>query len=308
MADQRSVIFPVDMDSGGGTELGQGVNLRLTASGGSIEAQGQKAMVASIPVAIASDQSAVPVDSELAAAAAAADTFANPTTAPVLSIGMLWNGTTWDRAKGDATDGALVNLGTNNDVSVTGTVTVDLAGNNDVTTEFAGSTALATMADDDINPDVLPIGAYLMGFDSGNTNWNRVEVDDAGHLQVDILSGAGSSTPTAPVTDTQTAAALAAGASVDVDSSEAASKKLSAIDVWSTVPIKCELHTVDNAVESGRLGIFGATAGVFVQYKPSHRDFVQTGTTAGADNFRVAVTNLSDNLAGDVHVVFHYED
>ncbi len=292
MADQRSVIFPVDMDTGGGTELGQGVNLRLTASGGSIEAQGQKAMAASIPVAIASDQSALPVDSELAAAAAAADTFANPTTAPVLSIGMLWNGATWDRAKGDATDGALVNLG----------------GNNDVTTEFASSTAVAAMADDDINPTVLPIGAYLMGFDSGNTNWNRVEVDDAGHLQVDILSGAGSSTPTAPVTDTQTAAALAAGASVDVDSSEAASKKLSAIDVWSTVPIKCELHTVDNAVESGRLGIFGAQAGVFVQYKPSHRDFVQTGTTGGADNFRVAVTNLSDNLAADVHIVFHYED
>jgi hypothetical protein len=50
----------------------------------------------------------IPVDSELAAAAAAADTFANPTTAPTLSFLMRWNGTTWDRWDGvvTVTDGA----------------------------------------------------------------------------------------------------------------------------------------------------------------------------------------------------------
>jgi len=45
----------------------------------------------------------IPVDSELAAAAAAADTFANPTTAPTLSFLMRWNGTTWDRWDGVVT-------------------------------------------------------------------------------------------------------------------------------------------------------------------------------------------------------------
>lgn len=35
----------------------------------------------------------------------------------------IFNGTTWDRQRGDATNGALVNLGANNDVTVTGTVT-----------------------------------------------------------------------------------------------------------------------------------------------------------------------------------------
>ena len=37
MADQRSVLVPFDLDSGGGTEHVLGVNLRLTSSGGSVE-------------------------------------------------------------------------------------------------------------------------------------------------------------------------------------------------------------------------------------------------------------------------------
>jgi hypothetical protein len=36
----------------------------------------------------------------------------------VMSRGTVYNGTTWDRMKGDATDGLLVNLGSNNDVSL----------------------------------------------------------------------------------------------------------------------------------------------------------------------------------------------
>jgi hypothetical protein len=54
--------------------------------------------------------SAVPVDSELPAAAALADGAANPTTPTVGAGGLLWNGTTWDRAKGDTTNGAYVNV------------------------------------------------------------------------------------------------------------------------------------------------------------------------------------------------------
>jgi hypothetical protein len=56
--------------------------------------------------------SAVPVDTELPAAAALADGAANPTTPTSGSAGLLWNGTTWDRAKGDATNGAFVNVKT----------------------------------------------------------------------------------------------------------------------------------------------------------------------------------------------------
>jgi hypothetical protein len=71
----------------------------------------------------------VTTDTEFPVAATITDNFANPTTTSVMGMGMLWDGATWDRAKGDSTDGALVNLGANNDVTVTGTVTAN-AGTN----------------------------------------------------------------------------------------------------------------------------------------------------------------------------------
>ena len=52
----------------------------------------------------------------------------------------------------------------------------------------------------------------------------------------------------------------------------------------------------------------GGPAMVAVQYIPVHEDFIQTGSTAGVDSFRLIYTNLDDNLAADVHVVFHYND
>jgi hypothetical protein len=59
------------------------------------------------------------VDTELPAAASLTDNFANPTTTNVAAMGMVWDGVTWDRAAGTSADGALVNLGANNDVTVT---------------------------------------------------------------------------------------------------------------------------------------------------------------------------------------------
>lgn len=58
-----------------------------------------------------------------------ADSRVNTTdTFTVNAWGQYFNGTTWDRMRGDATDGLLVNLGSNNDVSVSNTVTVDGSG------------------------------------------------------------------------------------------------------------------------------------------------------------------------------------
>jgi hypothetical protein len=54
--------------------------------------------------------SAVPVDTELPAAAALADAASNPTAPATGAFGMLWNGTTWDRAPGSAAGGLTTNL------------------------------------------------------------------------------------------------------------------------------------------------------------------------------------------------------
>lgn len=69
----------------------------------------------------------VTVDSELPAAAALADNTATPTAPAVGAFAMVYDGATWDMARGTAADGVLVNLGANNDVTVTGTVTANLA-------------------------------------------------------------------------------------------------------------------------------------------------------------------------------------
>lgn len=45
-------------------------------------------------------QGSVTIDSELAAAAALADATANPTISSLAALGMLYNGTTWDRVRG----------------------------------------------------------------------------------------------------------------------------------------------------------------------------------------------------------------
>lgn len=92
----------------------------------------------------------VTVDSELPAAAALADATSNPTSPAVGSFGHVFNGTTWDRQKGDTTDGTLVNLGSNNDVkgevaaeaAVSGTNPIIMAGK-----DLSGNAVIPTMID-----------------------------------------------------------------------------------------------------------------------------------------------------------------
>lgn len=90
---------------------------------------------------------AVQADTELPAAAALADNTANPTVPGVGAFLMSYDGSTWDRTKGDSTDGLLVNLGSNNDVTVTGSVTAN-AGTNLNTSALALESGgnLATIA------------------------------------------------------------------------------------------------------------------------------------------------------------------
>lgn len=68
------------------------------------------------------------VDTELPTAAALADNTSNPTTTSVGVFPHWYDGATWDRALGDSTNGLLVNLGSNNDVTVTGTVAATQSG------------------------------------------------------------------------------------------------------------------------------------------------------------------------------------
>ena len=85
---------------------------------------------------------------------AVSDNFLNPTPLMVGSFGLLWDGVTWDRAKGNSTDGALVNLGANNDVD----------------TELP---APAALSDTFANPTAPAVGAFSMKWSSGASQWLR---------------------------------------------------------------------------------------------------------------------------------------
>jgi hypothetical protein len=155
--DVLSVPAPLST-TGGGTEA---TALRVTIATDSTGVLSIDDNGASITVdGAVSITGTVTVDTELGAAAALTDNFANPTAPSVGAFGMLWDGTAWDRAPGTSADGLLVNLGTNNDITVTGTVTVD--------SELPAAAALTdTMA----NPTAPAVGAFSMVWDG--TDWAR---------------------------------------------------------------------------------------------------------------------------------------
>lgn len=270
MADLRDYHVARDLDTGGGTEYVLGVNLRLSASGGSIEALGQKVMASSIPVTLASDQgninialaaasATVTVDTELPAAGALADGATNPTT-PLAGACLLgFNGTTWDRVYTRA----------NADAYASGTK-----------------------------------GFLLLG-QNGTTDYRAISVSATGLVNVSV--GA----PTLPVNTYKTSAALAAGSSANLDTGDlisAATVRLSAVEVWSSVPIKILIYTIANGVASSDPVVVGGAAALEGwQYKAPHPDYFKLSNSAGVDGYRAAITNLDPLNAADIYATFHSE-
>lgn len=115
----------------------------------------------------------VTVDSELPSAAALADAAANPTTPTVGSAALMFNGTTWDRQRGDTTNGLDVDV-----TRVSGTVTVD--------SELPTAAALADAAANSTTPTV---GAAALLYNG--TTWDRVRGDTTNGVDVDVTREAG---------------------------------------------------------------------------------------------------------------------
>ena len=150
----------------------------------------------------------------------------------------------------------------NVDLSDSVTVTVD--------SEFP---AAAALSDDSSNPTTTSVGSHLLGYDSGNTNWNRVEVDDAGHLQIDVLS-------------------ITAGdnniGNVDIASIAAGDNNIGNVDIASALP-----------AGSNTIGVvdLGATDNAVLDNIDSNTDYGATtggGTESGA--LRVTIANNSTGV------------
>jgi hypothetical protein len=111
---------------------------------------------------------------------------ANGNDLKTASLGFVFDGTAWDRTPGTSTDGMLVNLGTNNDVSVTGTVDLGATDNAVLDTiaakDFATQTTLSAM-----NAKLVS-GTDIGDVTINNTTSNAVPVQPplSGYLNVSI--------------------------------------------------------------------------------------------------------------------------
>jgi len=293
-------LTTADLDTGAGTDTRAVVGLVGSASGGGALIPGSA--TAGLKVDLGADNDVtvtsgnITADTELTTADL--DTGGGTDTRAVVGlVGAKSGGGVL--IPGDATAGLKVDLGADNDVTVTsGSITAD--------TELPNAAALA---DDTANPTVPAVGSFLMGWDPTDGNWDRVKVgNDTGRLQVDVISGGGADTPTGTAVDRQTASSTAAGATATLTSASADGKKLAKIICWSSTPFKAEVFTVDNSVESSAKATGGSQAYVPWEFTPPHRSYISLGSTGGTDAFRVKMTNGDNSSAADQYATFFYSD
>lgn len=221
----------IDYDTGAGTALQTVMGIALPASGGPVAGGTSTNPIRIDPTGTTTQpvsdgggtltvdgtvgiSGTVTVDSEMPAAAALADATANPTTPLVGAAIALFNGTTWDRARGDTTNGLDVDV-----TRVQGTVTVsatnfdirDLLSSQDSVAAHGGDAHDAAVSANPVvvggrGSDAVPTAVSADG--DATRLWvdrrgaaKAVVVDDAGDscmdgtnnaLRVNIVAGAGS--------------------------------------------------------------------------------------------------------------------
>lgn len=210
-----------------------------------------------------------------------------------------------------------------NTVTVSGTVAFS---NTTIATTNAGTfvvqengaalTALQLIDDTVLSDGVSAASAkaVVVAGKDGSGNAQMLLTDTAGALSVNVLSGAGSDSPTAPVAIYAASTDLAAGASTTTAHQTAdlaaATYYCSGFDVSASVPLKVALHTVANAVQSTNpISVVFVPAGNFSTWRPPHRHFAPftSAATAGFDGFRLVITNMDGSEAANVYSTIYYQ-
>lgn len=159
-------------------------------------------------------------------AVTSADNIANATASIIHGFGFMYDGTNWDRVRGDSTNGLLVNLGANNDVTVTsGSIAATQSG----TWNIGSITTLPALAAGTNNigdVDVLTINGQAPAFGTGTrsaaTQRVTIATDDvvpaaqSGTWNITNISGTVSLPTGASTAAKQPALGTAGSASSDV--------------------------------------------------------------------------------------------
>jgi hypothetical protein len=193
------------------------------------------------------------------------------------------------------------------DIDASGRPTVNVNGTVTVDSELPTAAALADAAS---NPTAPATGAFLMGYNGAT--WDRVRTANTGRLQVDIVSGGGSDTPTNPVNNYDTTASVAAGSGDNHDTADlgGTTKKVAKVIFGASVPLKAELQAVVNGSVTDTFAVGFSPPGGIGELVPSHRDYFSKAfsANAGFDGFRLVRTNLDASEAADVYSTIEYED
>ena len=224
-----------------------------------------------------------------------ADEVVNPSAVIRAVMSHVFNGTTWDRMRGNATDGTLVNLGSNNDVTISGAVTVTPSGVQEVEGDEAeGSGSL---------PQPL-----LIGGDDG-TDIKNINVDaTTGDVQVDVtntVTVTGTVSVTEPVSVDDNAASLTVdNATLDTvgGGTEAAAQRVT-IANDSTGLLSVDDNSGSLTVDNATISVVGSGTEATAQRVTIATD--STGVLSVDDNggaLTVDCTVAVSSLAGTVAV------
>lgn len=130
-------------------------------------------------------------------------------------------------------------------------------------------------------------------------------VDADGHLQVDVLSGGGTDSPTTPATSTDSSVALAAGSQDTLTTGEVGTQELWQVTISSSVAVKGVIQYEENTVTTDLATVFCPPGGTVIWTTP-HRDFASITASAGVDAFNVVVDNLDTSEAADIYAAFQH--
>jgi hypothetical protein len=284
----------------------QVVNL---ASGGTLITAGQTTMSASLPVTIASNQTALTVDTELTAVAALADATANPTITNIAGFLMGYNGTTWDRVRTANTGRLQVDVitggGSNASVFVDNSAFTDNSSSvTAVGYYFDESAGTALTENDVVAARVDSKRAQVFVFEDATTRGQRAAVSAAGALSGNLTQIGGNTVVTAGVNGTLavggTTAHDGAAASVLPEligayASAAAPSDVSAdndaVRVWALR----NGSQVVNLAQGGAL-VAGAASALPTRLSDGTAFYTNTGQTAGTAHFS-RITDATNTAA-----------
>lgn len=151
----------------------------------------------------------------------------------------------------------------------------------------------------------------LVAGEEAGGNVQSLLTDSDGHLQVDILTGGGSSTPVAPAITTGNSTNTAIGADFVQDSTDFGgdTKALTQVEASGSVPWKAVISSVIDDALTTITTIFGR-ANEVISWLPPHLGYTRQifAANGGFDGFRITVTNLDNSQAADLYVTIYSED